>query len=225
MTGCIESLIVSAFVELLGSEAHIPEIVAEVEILNLQPSELDLPYTTRSETTGVPSVRLVWNSDPESLMTLAHEMGHAIQMRLCNYEFMPPMVREVCAFMGELAVIEAATQQSQNLHQALQKLWNAHNRVYLGAQLGELEQALHQRDAPYDYRQNYPFARIVSGFIFAKQKAQDNLKLFSEPSITAEDHILHQALRRITTQSFDENRTPQAERSQFRLTGKSVNPN
>ena len=205
MTRCIESLIIPAFVELLGAESNVQEIVAEVEILNLQPSELDLPYTTRSDATGVPSVRLVWNNDPESLMTLAHEMGHAIQMRMCDYEFMPPLVREVCAFMGELATIEATMQQSQDLYQALQQLWSAQNHAYLDVQLDELEQALHGDDAPYNYRQNYPFARIASSRIYAERSAQDNLKLFSESLITAEDHIVHQALRRITLQFFDEN--------------------
>ena len=101
--------------------------------------------------------------------------------------------------------MRTSKQQSQDLHQALQQLWNAHNHAYLDVQLDELEQALHGDNAPYNYRQNYPFARVASSRIYAERSSQDNLKLFSEPLITAEDHIVHPALRRITLQSFDQN--------------------
>jgi len=122
---------------------------------------------------------MVWQGQPNDLICLAHEVAHAVQINLSNHAFMPPMAREVCAFLGELAVIEHAYDLSPDLFGALRDVWHKENEAYLGCDLEALSTALANPSAPYDYRQNYPAARLAAVELFRRGPGTGAYDLFS----------------------------------------------
>ncbi|MDX8352565.1 toxin-activating lysine-acyltransferase [Cognatiyoonia sp. IB215182] len=95
-------------------------------------------------------------------MCLAHEMGHALNFLWCKTHASPPIVREICAFLGELAVLKWAHLHDPKLHQALASVWHAETEVYLTGDLQEMRAALANPDRAYHYRLNYPPARVAA---------------------------------------------------------------
>ena len=92
---------------------------------------------------------------------------------------MPPVAREVCAFLGELMLIDWAQQNDTVLFQQLVLVWHDENAIYLGSDLDQLKEAIKDLNQPYDYRLNYPLARMVAAHIFETHSIDDIKKLFS----------------------------------------------
>ncbi|PTN04146.1 hypothetical protein C8N32_101345 [Rhodovulum imhoffii] len=79
---------------------------------------------------------------------------------------MPPLAREVCAFLGELVVIMHARTAAPELYPALCDVWHRENDAYLGLDMDLLAAALADPQAQYHYRQNYPAARLAAVELF-----------------------------------------------------------
>ena len=179
LQACLENIVVPALTDLLGPEAKVEQVIGNVELLTFEPDALSLAHTTLCKEKKIPSVRLVWEGKPENLITLAHETGHAVQMALSNFQFMPPVQREVCAFLSETAVLTHVKNLNLNLFDQLRIDFNAKSKVYLQRNLDRLENDLTALCTAYEYRMNYPFARAVSLLPSVTVTSTDKVVLFS----------------------------------------------
>lgn len=96
------------------------------------------------------------------LFVVAHEFGHALQIRASEGEFMPPVMREVCAFISEGALLSSFSSEDSSLAENMIKYWNKSNQRYFGNLAIKLEGSLNNNDAIYEYGWNYPIARFLA---------------------------------------------------------------
>ena len=75
---------------------------------------------------------------------------------------MPPVARETCAFLGELALIYWAKQNQTDLAARLLRVWREENQRYFGDDRALLRVALGGPESAYTYRMNYPLARAAA---------------------------------------------------------------
>ena len=143
-----------------------------------QGSSARLPHTVDRGGDTPPEVFLDWDGSPESQICLAHEAGHALQLMLSHGDFMPPVAREVCAFLAELALISWADVNDPALAAGLRRVWNSDNDLYLLDDRDELLAALADPTAQYQYRLNYPLARIAAVRLFQEQSREQLSGLF-----------------------------------------------
>lgn len=117
------------------------------------------PHTIDHGVDQPPEIRMSWRGSVSDLICLAHELAHAIQLQLSAGSFMPPVARETCAFLGELALIGWARANDTDLASKLSAVWREESRRYYGDDCELLRAALADPDAAYSYRMNYPLAR------------------------------------------------------------------
>ena len=156
---------------LSSSFERIGNIRAILETISFQTfphSGMNVPYTIDTGEGRPPVIVMNWRGRPDDLICLAHEAAHALQITLSNHMVMPPLARETCAFLGELFLIEDARKHNPTLYPLLQQVWQAENEVYLTNDLDSLSDALTDVSTPYNYRQNYPIARLVAVELFSR---------------------------------------------------------
>jgi hypothetical protein len=127
-----------------------------------------------------PTVVCSYSGRPEELITMAHEFAHALQIMSSKEEGMPPVLREICAFIGELALLEYSKEKNICQYSALKKAWNLQNRDYLGRNLTHLKTALSQEAGEYNYTWNYPVARIIAVQLYPDKGIHTLWSLFEE---------------------------------------------
>jgi hypothetical protein len=93
---------------------------------------------------------------------MAHEFGHALQIRASRGKFVAPIVREVCAFLGEGALLSHALHRNAAQYAPLFQAWQADNHKYFGTHRDRLQVALLRPKSPYKYSWNYPIARHLA---------------------------------------------------------------
>ena len=161
------SVVVPAFAKAFRYVPELHSILAEVEFETSCQEEDRRPHTIDRGEGRAPVVIMVWRpNSPESLLHLAHETAHALQILLSEHHFMPPVAREVCAFLGELVVMAHLRTRAGGLFKDLLQIWQRDNGSYLGRDLEFLRKSLGDVTAPYDYRLNYPPARIMALGLF-----------------------------------------------------------
>ncbi len=111
-----------------------------------------------------------YSQTADDLILMMHEFSHAVQLMLSyannvNDLVMPPVARECCAFIGELALLEFTSVNNPYLHHKLLKVWHANNQVYLGSDLIVLNQHKNTKNDHYNYRWNYPIARKAASIL------------------------------------------------------------
>jgi hypothetical protein len=109
-----------------------------------------------------PTIMYRLNGDASDPLIIAHEFGHALQIRASEGRFVAPVLREVCAFLAEGALLACCRKHDPRRHAALLKRWQADNRKYFGKLARKLEAALSEDGAIYDYGWNYPVARFLA---------------------------------------------------------------
>jgi hemolysin-activating ACP:hemolysin acyltransferase len=124
--------------------------------------EGDLPHTIDHGAGHPPEIRMSWQGTISDLMCLAHEVAHAVQLQLSAGSFMPPVARETCAFLGELALIDWARRNQTDLATKLLQVWREENQLYCGDDCDLLRAALADPESAYSYRMNYPLARAAA---------------------------------------------------------------
>jgi hypothetical protein len=178
----LEDFILPALSWLFGcSESHFCDF-SLIRIIRHSRGELDVPFTEWCDRNNAPVVHLVWAGSADDLICLAHEISHATQMILSKHVFMVPVAREVCAFLGELALIKFAVERGDDLHQQLCKIWRHENRRYLGSDVARLSKDLQVISSPYIYRHNYPLARIAAMSLFDRRDCYNLLDFFASGS-------------------------------------------
>ena len=160
----VQPAVLGAFHESASVKAALAEIVFVASTDDSQP-----PHVIDHGHGRNPTVSMAWKNDAESLMHLMHEVSHALQINLSQSNRMPPLAREVCAFLGELTLMAYVHRQGpSSLLRALLDVWHSHNTRYLGDDLEHLSEAILTDSAAYHYRHNYPIARLVACELFTQ---------------------------------------------------------
>jgi hypothetical protein len=140
------------------------------------------PFTVPAGPERRPYVYLNFRGRVVDLLTVAHEFGHAVQIAATDGGFVPPVTREVCAFVSELALLAWLRTTSPDLHRHVLAAWEASNRRYLVRDGKALALALKDPQSVYRYGWNYPIARILASEC-VKQLPPDQLWAIFENQI------------------------------------------
>jgi hypothetical protein len=120
------------------------------------------PFTVPTGRDDCPAVVLSYRGRIVDLITVAHEFGHAVQIAATGGGFVPPVNREICAFVSELALLKLLLAELPALHRPALAGWRAGNRNYLGRHGKALALALSDPQSVYRYCWNYPIARVLA---------------------------------------------------------------
>ncbi len=115
----------------------------------------------------LPFVSLHYRDRPRDLLVMAHEFGHALQIVASaplRTGQMPPIARECCAFLAELALIRHCSAARP----ALSAAHAADTAEYFGVDRLRLQHALQGARTPYRYDWNYPLARRRAADLMAQ---------------------------------------------------------
>lgn len=126
----------------------------------------------------LPFVSCSYRGQASDILTVAHEFSHALQIVASANSAMPPLAREVCAFIGEHALLDWARQNASPLLPRLEAAWAADNQCYMGADAERLRKALARKSGAYDYRWNYPVARVLACAIWRHWERAEIIALF-----------------------------------------------
>ncbi|MBY8915290.1 hypothetical protein KUG85_02935 [Nitratireductor sp. L1-7-SE] len=110
----------------------------------------------------LPFVSCPYRGTASDILTVAHEFSHALQIVSSGRSTMPPLSREVCAFVGEQLLLGWVRQARPALSPYLETAWLTDNSRYLGTDLQSLKTALESGSDTYDYAWNYPIARLLA---------------------------------------------------------------
>lgn len=124
--------------------------------------DVDCPRTIDRGPGSPPALELKWDGKAEDLLHMAHEMAHAVQLNARAEAFIPPLLRETAAFVGEIALLRHLVRTGSIASTAVHAEWVRQGSWYLGRDLGDLREALESEGTPYFYEHNYPPARILA---------------------------------------------------------------
>lgn len=149
-----------------GLKAEIDKIEVEApKCLPPKRTKHPKPFTYDLGFQRLPFVSLHYQDRPADLLAMAHEFGHALQI-VASWKSgegqMPPVARETCAFLGELAVIH----HSQVRFPLLSFSHRKADTNYFDNKTQELKIAIQDGRAPYSYGWNYPIARLAARCVF-----------------------------------------------------------
>jgi len=108
-----------------------------------------------------PTILYSFAGEPADCLVLAHEFAHALQISASEGRFVSPIIREVCAFVGEWALVSYALATDAAQHRHLSRIWHTDSQRYFNVGKRRLIAALSQPDAAYRYSWNYPIARYL----------------------------------------------------------------
>ncbi len=174
---CFCEYIKLALISFFGNVNSIGDALTEIEFCNNLNGSI--PYTRDDGPKTSPVVVMGWQGQPNDLICLAHEVAHAVQINLSGHAFMPPMAREVCAFLGELVLLGWLHTHDKALFASLLRVWRTENERYLGEHAEFLAAGLLKPTAPYKYAMNYPLARIMAVHVFENWSPKRIMDLFS----------------------------------------------
>jgi hypothetical protein len=112
--------------------------------------------------TAYPTILFSYRGEPSDWVVLAHEFGHALQIRASRGKFVPPIMREVCAFLGEGALLSHSLRHDAAQYPHLAQVWREDSFRYFGVQRDRLQADLLRPAALYKYAWNYPIARYLA---------------------------------------------------------------
>lgn len=166
-TECTQSLVKPAILRFLGNPG-LASLIDDIQWTRVEPETSIRAHTIDHGLGAPPEVCIGWRGDAKDLISLAHEVAHAVQIQLSSGSPMPPVARETCAFLGELALIDDAQESNPALGAELLNVWNEENGVYLGRDRSKLRLALESSDTSYHYDLNYPLARAAAILLFMR---------------------------------------------------------
>lgn len=154
--------VVSPALAVLFQGRDLEAMIAAIEWGTIDDVEMARPHTLDHGVNRAPEIRMAWRGSASALMCLAHEVAHAVQLQLSAGSFMPPVARETCAFLGELALIDWVRKNNPDLASKLLSVWRDENAAYFGTDCQVLRSALADPSSPYCYQMNYPLARAAA---------------------------------------------------------------
>lgn len=142
-----------------GLPKEIIEKLQEVVLLKIEYAEPSKrsSFTYFPEDAEGPAIvcRLTGNASHD-LMLIAHELGHALQLYLAGRGFIPPIDREIAAFLGEHLLLGYAETELPNLFDDLLNFHTENRQKQLGRRLDDLIEAIETPGSQYHYWWNYP---------------------------------------------------------------------
>ena len=149
-----------------SSFPHAAELIGDVRHQTVRTFGADRTSATRPFTIlagdNRPMVFVRHSGRIADMLTIAHEFGHALQAVASGGGFVPPVDRELAAFLSELALLRLLATEYPELHRATLAAWRAANRSYLVRDGKALAAALEDRRSVYRYAWNYPIARVLA---------------------------------------------------------------
>jgi hypothetical protein len=133
-----------------------------VRTFRADPGPRPRAFTFPAGQEGPPVVVLGYRGRISDLITVAHEFGHAVQIAASGNKFVPPVNREICAFVSELALLKHLAAELPALHGLVLAAWQARNCGYLDRDGRTLALALKNSRSVYRYCWNYPIARVLA---------------------------------------------------------------
>jgi hypothetical protein len=112
--------------------------------------------------TEFPTIFYSHHGRPCDTLTIAHEFAHAVQIRASKGKFVTPIIREVCAFIGEQALLISTKEVAPPEYELLNYVWHDDNRKFFGPCRDLIASALSRPYMPYSYSWNYPIARYLA---------------------------------------------------------------
>lgn len=137
------------------------------------------PFTLHQGTGNVPLVSIRYAGYGADLLAVAHEFGHAVQLAANPDRFIPPIHREIAAFLSEHALLVYTDKLSKALTGVLQIAHREDDAIYLGNDAVALAGAMHDPTTAYTYRWNYPVARVLAASAFQRQRSNALWTTFS----------------------------------------------
>ncbi|WP_170566511.1 hypothetical protein, partial [Ruegeria atlantica] len=167
---CLQQIIVPAFAAGFGGEHDVADILGRIQIEIGSQTRSAWPHAVDHGTVLPPKVCLNWQGQIGDLVCLAHECAHVLQFELSKHDTMPPVAREICAFLGELLLLNYVQQHAPKLFAPVRQIWALENHFYLVEDLDVLWDALSDLNSPYHYRHNYPLARLAAVYLFGREE-------------------------------------------------------
>ena len=161
-----------------------PEFKGEFEkirtscVVDFSASPQDAPYTLAGEGVDYSKVSMCYKGTPEDIICVAHEFGHAAQNFFAQGSFIPPIQRELAAFISEMSFLKFLAGTHPELEPSVESAWNADSAIYLREDLDQLLTDCADTNSGYSYRWNYPLARIVASELFKTGSADDLSRAF-----------------------------------------------
>jgi hypothetical protein len=134
------------------------------------------PFTIEDLGDGRPFVSCPCSGRTSDLLRLAHEIGHALQALTAPPAPLPPIQREMAAFIAE----DAAARGLQARHPALGPLLAA-RQARVARHGPGLRAALAVPSSAYSYAWNYPVARSLASRATASLASDDLAALITAP--------------------------------------------
>ena len=131
--------------------------------------ESALPCTEAKGSNGYPYVSMCFSGTAADILCVAHEFGHALQYLLADGKFVPPIQREIAAFVSELTFMQFAKQHLGELNENLKQAFTQDTEIFFENDANELLAILRKSNlsnTPYNYRMNYPVARAIALYSF-----------------------------------------------------------
>ncbi|MGJ8597159.1 hypothetical protein [Sulfitobacter sp.] len=126
----------------------------------------------------LPFVSVPYQGRPFDLLAMAHEFGHALQIVSSKNSKMPPVARECCAFLGEVFLLDYLKRIETSQTIGVSAAWEHDNHTYLKPDMEDLCRSLMTVTAPYNYRWNYPVARVLATKLVSEKSEDIFAKLF-----------------------------------------------
>lgn len=165
---------------------HLPDLADKIHetatqtLTNFTPDMEKYPraFTLHDAGNGHPYVSCPPSGTVRDILTVAHEFGHALQITATQDSEMPPVLREVCAFISEMAFLQKLSHTHAELAAAATSHLHKQSKRFLGKRLTSLSSVLDTPDTEYDYNWNYPPARILALKLASAPVSDTHYKLF-----------------------------------------------
>ncbi|MGH1412640.1 MAG: hypothetical protein ACRBB0_04050 [Pelagimonas sp.] len=143
--------------------AHLDDVLATCDFTEkkFDAPLTDPPVTMDRDSGKMPLVSMCYQGTPADMLCVAHEFGHALQYHLARGRFVPPVARELAAFVSERIFLDFIRKNKPQIFTPLHAAWQKDNYIYLGTDAEQLRDALKLPSTPYTYRMNYPIARHI----------------------------------------------------------------
>jgi len=109
-----------------------------------------------------PTIMYHYFGDLPDLFVVAHEFGHALQIRASEGQFMPPVMREACAFISEGAMLGFCSSKDLQCQDDGLQYWRKVNKRYFDNLAIKFKSGLSNDGESYQYSWNYPIARLLA---------------------------------------------------------------